>query len=312
MTTSPKTPRTLLRRFTAATAALAALATAAPAAAAPLPPLPIPTPAPAPAPAGERAPAAPWVVFGDSYAANPVIPASSIFAGHDPRAAERHPVPSFAPGCEQDLHNWPRVAARAAGVGDRGLADYSCNGDGRLPVKTLYDHVDAATARGHLGHGTRKVFLMYGALNTLQWADTVTGVAGQSPLPRAYTTELRGFAEKVRAAAPGAEIIIVGYPEIADGDRVCPVDTTGTPLSLIVPGVAGLEEGVRGTLATSAAAVGARFIDMKPLTAGHGMCAAPDQRYVSGVYDTVSNHNMKFHPTIEGSKAMGEIIARLA
>ena len=49
---------------------------------------------------------------------------------------------------------------------------------------------------------------------------------------------------------------------------------------------------------------------MKALTRGHGTCAAPDsQRYVSGIFDTTSDHNMKLHPTLEGSRAMGRIMA---
>lgn len=104
---------------------------------------------------------------------------------------------------------------------------------------------------------------------------------------------------------------MAGYPELGDGDNLCVISTTpNVPAPITVPGAGGIEMALQSSIRTAADVNGLRFIDMKALTRGHGTCAAPDsQRYVSGIFDTTGDHNMKLHPTLEGSRAMGRIMA---
>ena len=248
------------------------------------------------------------VVFGDSFTANPTLPPNHIIAGTGPTSGSREPVPG-AGGCPQDAENWSRVAA---GILDVSMADYSCNGLGRVPRTDLINTVVDATNKGDLGPTTRKVVLMYGGLDVLQWVDTgthVLGVAGS--LPSGYQATITDARDRIRAAAPNAEIVMAGYPELGDGDNLCVINTTpNVPAPITVPGAGGIEMALQSSIRTAADVNGLRFIDMKALTRGHGTCAAPDsQRYVSGIFDTTSDHNMKLHPTLEGSRAMGRIMA---
>lgn len=248
------------------------------------------------------------VVFGDSFAANPTLPAGHYIAGTAPNSGSRVPVHGSG-GCPQDRENWPRVAA---GILNVSLADYSCNGTGRIPYVDLTNSVSAAVANGDLGPGTRKVAVMYGGLDVLQWVDTGTHVAGiAGSLPSGYHATIAEMKRRVQEAAPNAEIVMAGYPELGAGDNVCLINVTpNQPAPIMVPGIAAVETGLQSSVRSAAAANGIRFVDMKAATAGHGTCAAPDsQRYVSGIYDLTSDHNMKLHPTLEGSRAMGRIMA---
>ncbi|MFC3849360.1 GDSL-type esterase/lipase family protein [Corynebacterium hansenii] len=248
------------------------------------------------------------VVFGDSFSSNPTLPAGHIIAGTGPTSGSRAPV-AGAGGCPQDPENWPRVAA---GILDVSLADYSCNGTGRIPYLDLTNTVIKAVNNGDLGPSTRKVALMYGGLDAIQWVDTGTHVAGVAGnLPSGYHATIAEVQRRVRQAAPNAEIVMAGYPEFGAGDNFCVINTTpDTPSPIMVPGAGAIETGLQSSIRSAADAHGMRFIDLKSMTAGHGTCAAPDsQRYVAGIYDQTSDHNMKLHPTLEGSRAMGRIMA---
>lgn len=248
------------------------------------------------------------VVFGDSFASNPTLPADHYIAGTAPNSGSRVPVTGSG-GCPQDRENWPRVAA---GILDVSLADYSCNGTGRVPYVDLTNSVSNAVANRDLGPGTGKVAIMYGGLDVLQWVDTGTHVAGVAGvLPSGYHATIAEVRRQVQAAAPNAEIVMAGYPELGAGDNVCLINVTpNQPAPLMLPGIAAVESGLQSSIRSAADANGIRFVDMKALTAGHGTCAAPDsQRYVAGIYDQTSDHNMKLHPTLEGSRAMGRIMA---
>lgn len=247
------------------------------------------------------------VVFGDSFAANPTLPAGHFIGGTGPTSGSRVPVHGSG-GCHQDPENWPRVAAGHLNVP---LADYSCNGLGRAPGD-LVRTVDDAVGKHDLGPATRKVVIMYGGLDVMQWAETGSSVVGvPGVLPSAYQATIADAKNRIRAAAPNAEIILAGYPELGAGDNFCVIQVTpNAPTATMIPGSARVESTLQDTIRTAAEANGLRFIDMKALTAGHGTCASPDsQRYVSGIFDRTSDHNMKLHPTLEGSRAMGRIVA---
>ncbi|WP_295627656.1 GDSL-type esterase/lipase family protein [uncultured Corynebacterium sp.] len=293
MSRNVRGPLSALRRSTIALASAAAVAAGLLASA----------PAATAAPAGTD-----LVVFGDSFSSNPTLPAGHPIAGTGPTSGSR-PTTVGAGGCTQDRDNWPRVASR---ILESSLADYSCNGLGRIPFLDLTNTVTDAANKGDLGEATRKVVIMYGGLDALQWVDTgthVVGVAGS--LPSGYHATIGEATNRIRAAAPNAEIVMAGYPELADGDNLCVVNLVpDTPAPLPVPGAAAIETGLQSSIRSAADAHGLRFIDMKSATRGHGTCASPDSgRYVAGIIDRTSDHNMKLHPTLEGSRAMGEIMA---
>lgn len=251
------------------------------------------------------------VTIGDSFTANPTTPNSPV-SGDDPQDPYRQVVPSRKPNCFVDPFNWPRVAAQDLGMDFnslRDLADYSCNGTGRLPVLDLSSSVDAAINSGDIGPSTNKVVFMYGGLDTLAWIDAGAGVM-RLDIPTAFDAFLAEQANRVRQAAPRAEIVFASYPELTSGDSVCLVNLDpNRPGRLLVPGATAVEQALKNTMRSAAAQAGARFVDLNAATAGHGTCAAPAERYVAGLVDTTVEYNMRLHPTIHGQQVMGHIMA---
>ncbi|WP_448852111.1 GDSL-type esterase/lipase family protein [Corynebacterium sp. 335C] len=251
------------------------------------------------------------VTIGDSFTSNPTIPGHPI-SGSDPLDEHRQTVPSRKPGCIVDPFNWPRVAAQDLGLNFndlRDFADYSCNGTGRVPVQDLTASVDAAINQGDIGPSTNKVVFMYGGLDALTWVDAGAGML-RLDIPTGYDRLLVDMANRVRQHAPHAEVVFAGYPELTSGDTVCLVNLDpNAPGRLLVPGATAVEDSLRNTMRSAAAQAGARFVDLREATRGHGTCAAPDQRYVAGLVDTTVEHNMRLHPTIHGQQAIGHYMA---
>ncbi|MBV7295659.1 hypothetical protein KRX51_06985 [Corynebacterium sp. TAE3-ERU12] len=289
--------RSVARRAIAAATAALALVAAAPVAGA--------QPALPGIPAGGEGKE--MVVFGDSYAANPTVSPISYARGYDPEAASRSRVAGQMSGCGQDPNSWPHVAARVSGVGEANLADYSCNGTGRIPAAQLLTFVETAISRGDVGPKTDKVLLMYGGLDAFAWADAATN--GGNPAS-AFRATVKRVADRVRAVAPGAHVYIVGYPRVAHQDKVCLINTDPeNNHEIIAPGLDALEASLNNTLIAASREADAWFINLYDATGPHSTCAKPSERYVSGWFDTTSKHNMKLHPTINGSVAIGHMVA---
>lgn len=246
------------------------------------------------------------VTFGDSMTANPSLDPLHPIAGVDPTAQDREPVVGYGRGCTQDPTNWPRVAAATKGWS---VADYSCNGTNN--GTTLVSDVESAVSQGVIGEGTRAVVIMYGVLDPSQWVEAAAGTSLAIPSITTYTSAITTAADRIRAAAPNARIILSSYQEVTSGDSVCLINAVpNVPGALVVPGVDGVQVTLHDSMQRAAQAANIEFFDMLAATRGHGMCATPDdQRYVAAVLDFTASHNMKFHPTINGARAMGEIIA---
>lgn len=308
---------------TASVAFAAAIATAAtPAASAqPLPPLPALPPIPAPLfpapplpgsditfPAPITAPAVPGssalpgfgskqlVTFGDSFTANPNL------------VGLRPTVPSGFPiHCRQDLQNWPRTAAAKMG---KSLGDYSCNGTGGTPYLMLKTFLETSIAKGELGPGTEKVVMMYGGLDPFGWADAAGELGRLNPQFTLYKAEIQDFTRRIHEVAPGAEIVLAGYPTLGDGDNLCLVNVVpNATFPLTIPGGTAVEDSLRNAQRAAADAAGIRFLDVRGPSTGHGTCALEHDRWVSGYVDTTAPTNMAMHPTIVGEQAVGNIIA---
>lgn len=119
---------------------------------------------------------------------------------------------------------------------------------------------------------------------------------------------VRAAADKVRAVAPNAQLIVTGMPQITNGTGMCLLNIIPSlPLGIPVPGHA-FENTIREMQRTGARQAGMDFVDNYAMTAGHDTCSTDDaSRYVAGVIDTTSPEWEFFlHPTVAGSAALAQ------
>lgn len=270
-----------------------------------------------PAPAAAQPAAANVVVFGDSFAANPdqyratalqFTGASSLSSmlGTPERIFESYP---HQRGCLQGPDNWPRQLQAATG---RQVADWSCTG---YTSAELLSRIDDAVRAGSLTRATRSVVISVG-FNDFWRGPAVNLAAGYdtAAIQDAYLWNLREAAAKIRAAAPGARIVMVGMlsvTEAAGAQRVCLLNVVpNLPLGIPVPPIQRLESLNQDNQRRAASQIGAAFIDIKAMSAGHTTCAPDSQRWVAGLIDTTTDsYNMAFHPSRAGSQFVAEQVA---
>lgn len=260
------------------------------------------------------------VTFGDSFTA--------VAGKNGSRGEEPGQLP-WTVNCSTDMDNWPKTAAKQAGVS---LGDWSCNGMGGAPLVQLVAYLESAIAYGDIGPATKDVALMYGGMDTFQWIDTVGFVAGNAPLTPVFDAMMAYVKGRVSAVAPEAKITLLSYPELANDDDICLANVSadavektlpGTKqmvepvlgvqeiqVKITIPGAKHIQEALRNNIQHAAAVNGMNFVDMYEATKGHGPCnPVPAERYTVGVMDTAM-FTMPNHPTLNGSIAMGKIFSQ--
>ncbi|GAA3029264.1 SGNH/GDSL hydrolase family protein [Actinokineospora globicatena] len=178
------------------------------------------------------------------------------------------------------------------------------------PVPRQLDAVTADTDLVTVGVGGNTlgfVELVFACLQLGEWADPATDhpctdyfsfgwdgiptITDRLSLPAA---EYDGMLAMIRAAAPRATILAVGYPTIFPTDPTT-CDHGFTPAGLrhfgtvSYPDLAWLRtqvvEQMNQVIADSAARQGIRFIDLYPTSADHDVCQSDNGNWVEGVVD---------------------------
>lgn len=241
------------------------------------------------------------VIFGDSVTAD----AHSIeYLG---ARVGLHPNGKSDPArwCPTSGNNFGKQAARRLGLQPR---DYSCPGAVSISRgPNIAAQINRAVReRGGLDRGTKRVILQTGFNDTYNHR----GVDPKK-VRRDYVNYMRPQVEKIRRAAPNARIQIVGYPTITGGDRVClfhigPNMYDATPM----PEVAYWENLAQWMNVDLARATGTQFVDLKPGTAKHGMCARDEDREFAGLIDFYAGPgNAPIHVTHRGHNRIAGIVA---
>lgn len=262
-------------------------------------------------PSARAAQAGNVVTFGDSYTASPdqlfnqyhnssTGSADALSSGSSNPLAAPEGYPSRM-GCLQAPTNWPRQMARQTGLP---VDDWSCTAE---TSQSVLSRVDAAISHGDIHGSTRAVILMiggndFGPFGIREGAD----VLNYDAMVARYSNNMRAVAGRIRAAAPNAQLVVAGYPQVTDGHALCFFNVIPTvPLGVPVPGHAA-ENALRDMQAAGAAAAGMRFVDNRALTSGHSTCSRNDsQRFVAGIVDTTSPpYPMSMHPTDLGHQAL--------
>ncbi|HEY0698840.1 MAG TPA: SGNH/GDSL hydrolase family protein [Micromonospora sp.] len=260
-------------------------------------------------PATAAVPTGRYVALGDSYTAGPLIPSQIDL------------------NCLRSSRNYPSLVTAAAGSAS--FADVSCSG------ATTNDILNAGS--GQLGIEVPpqlSAVTSDTALVTVQIGGNDIGFSGiikecaeaslsspfGSPCKNRYTAggtdELQArinaaapkvttVLQRVRAAAPNARVVVLGYPAIVPdtGYGCWPV----VPIAYQdVPYLRGVEKSLNAMLATTAAANNATYVDVYTPSIGHDACKSSGTRWVEGLFP--ENSAAPFHPNAAGEQGMASAV----
>ena len=247
-----------------------------------------------------------YVAMGDSAAAAPLVP------------DQAEPV-----GCLKSTNDYPSVLARR--IGAASFADVTCSGARTEdlvsrsqptrtgPVPPQLDAVTADTQLVTVTIGGNDVDLPKIAATCRRTSlDTppcssdlvVDGVDQISEAIEADADDWSGLVDDIREKAPAARVILVGYgtyvrPEgCFPAEPVNPVDAAYFQTKV---------DELDGRLREVAADRGVEFFDTRPLSVGHDICAAPEDRYIEGFAPV--NPAAPLHPNGAGALAVGTALA---
>ncbi len=263
----------------------------------------------APGAAQAAAPTGKYVSLGDSYTSGPLIPSQVDL------------------NCVRSDKNYPSLV-RAA-IGSSSFNDVSCGGattsdvlnpgTGELGigVPAQIAAVTADTALVAVGIGGNDIGFS-GIINTCVSASASNPFG--SPCKNQYTAggtdqlqariaatapKIAAVLGAVHAAAPGARVVVVGYPVILpDSGYGCfPVQ----PIAFgDVPYLRGIAKSLNTMLSATAAANGASYVDTYTPTIGHDICKSGSTRWVEGLIPGAPA--APFHPNAQGELAMASAV----
>lgn len=255
-----------------------------------------------------------YVALGDSYTSGPLIPNQV-----------GHPL-----GCARSDRNYPRLVRAAIGAAT--FRDASCSSATTRDMTAAQltplgvnppqlDALDAGAELVTVGIGGNDVGLVGAAVTCLVLGATApTGRACRSHFaapgggdrlrerialsgPRISAT-----LAAIRARAPRARTLLVGYPAVAPNDgRSCYplVPVSRDDLAYFD----GLLRATNAMLAERAAAADVEYVDTYDDSVGHDVCAPPARRWSEGVLP--ARPALPVHPNALGAAAMARSVLRV-
>lgn len=258
-----------------------------------------PTPGPAPT----------YVALGDSYTAAPGVPETENESG-----------------CSRSSANYPSLVAAQL---DLVLADVSCTGADTLALVGTQD-----TARGPVPPqllsvvpGLEVVTVGIGGNDEGLFRDLVTTClslasddptgspcrdamttpdGGDSAVERieVIETRLESTLTGIVAKAPGAAVVLVGYPQLVPASGTC----ESLPLA---DGdyayVRSLTERLGAATERAARRAGVRYADVLAASEGHDVCAGEDA-WVNGIANSEGRAAAPLHPFAEEQAAVADLV----
>ncbi|KAA5836429.1 SGNH/GDSL hydrolase family protein [Saccharopolyspora hirsuta] len=244
-----------------------------------------------------------YVAMGDSAAAGPLIP------NQDPNLL-----------CFRSEMNYPQVAAALLGAE---LTDVTCSGakiddfsgrqHGILPPQ--YDALSRRTDLVTVTIGGNDVELVQAAVSCLNLLPEPVGescadrftAGGRDELAEridALVPKVDGMLAEIRDRAPNAEVVVVGYGTYLRPGGCYPMQ----PLwARDADYVQSSVDKLSAVLRERAEANGAEFVDLGPVSEGHDICAAPQDKYFEGIVPT--SEAAPLHPNARGMAAFGRVVA---
>lgn len=235
-----------------------------------------------------------YVALGDSYTAAPYVG-----------------VTALENGCLRSERNYPARLAKL--VDARVLVDVSCAGAetrhlvepqqpfvGETPVAPQLEAVTADTDLVTIGIGGNDEGLFRRMFGRNDLGDTSDVEADLETIGGNVGEAVRA----IRAKAPDATVVVVGYPRLA-GERACPQLPVTAEL---IPVVDRMTRLLRDHMRTAAQDNGALFLDLYQPSAGHGVCS--DEPWVNGMRSEPMK-GLALHPLAAGQDAAARLLERL-
>lgn len=230
------------------------------------------------------------VTFGDSFTANShwLVNDYPVLAAQYPRQA----------GCLTAPDAWPAMLGVATG---RPVQNWACNAH---TTSQMLGRIDQAIAAGHVNDSS--LVVLAAGMN-----DKRRGVSDEQ-----VVKNLVAGVEKVRTAAPKAQIVLLGRLATTDANGVfCSTNVLpNRPTGNVDRTTASHEAATQANQRKAAEEANVQFIDIRDMTMlGNSTCAPDADRYVSGNRDyTTPGFNMNAHPSIAGSQFLAaQIVAFL-
>ncbi len=227
--------------------------------------------------------------------------------------------------CGQSSLNYPSLVAKAIGAD---LVDVSCGGattdNGTQPqglgAKPWPPQLDAVTKGTNLvtvGLGGNDFSWYLGVMfscTTAAAADPTgnpcerQGTAPASDvtaLPAKIGDRLETLLTEVHRRAPGARVLLVGYPQPVPAHGTCPELPLATG---DYPFIRAQWEAMDAAMREAADAAGATFVDVLGPSEGHDICAGADA-WVNG-YQAQPGVAASYHPLASGQAAVAELVVQ--
>lgn len=253
-----------------------------------------------------------YVALGDSFTAGPLIPRTDA-----------------ALGCFRSSRNYPALLADALQV--RRLTDVSCSGADTTDMTTRQPTLFASAPPqlSAVSAGTDLVTIGIGGNDFSVFTRLVQGcAAAAAEHPRGHPCRdrhrtpsgrdallaaasrtgdrLQRVLAKVRQRAPRAQVLVVGYPQVAPVRGTCPA---------VLPFAAGdyryadrVERRLNAGLWQAARASGAGYVDTYRASRGHDACAGADA-WVNG-QRTNTRRAQSYHPFGSYMHAVADLLLR--
>lgn len=254
------------------------------------------TPSPSATPSGPGPDDVQYVALGDSYAAAPGVPATDQ-----------------AGGCFRSDSNYAHVLAEAA---DLYLTDVTCSGaTSDDVVNKQVPALSADTDLVTIGTGGNDFGLFSTILQScLSFGD---GELTGAPCTDALTTQIEqvgpgieatiGAAlDAVTAAAPAAEVYVVGYPALLPETGTCPDVAPFAPADY--PLLTTIIRGLSDALQAAAEERDLTFVDVYDASIGHDVCS--DDPWINGAA-VAPDGTIPFHPFAQEQAAVAALIEDL-
>ncbi|WP_197283752.1 SGNH/GDSL hydrolase family protein [Mycobacterium sp. Marseille-P9652] len=254
----------------------------------------------------EPAPGLRYVALGDSAAAAPLVPDAA-----DP------------PECLRSTNDYPSVLARD--IGARSFDDATCSGATSADItvhaqqtrnRAIPPQIEAVGADTELititiggndvGLASTAAACRRSSLTQPPCFDDFAAGGGDrfSAAIRGQAPAWRALVDAVRAKAPHARIVLVGYGTyIRPGGCFGQQPINPRDADYFQAKVDELDEAQRAL----AAAEGVDFFDTRPVSVGHDMCAPAQDRFFEGF--VLTHLAAPLHPNALGARAVGTALA---
>lgn len=250
-----------------------------------------------------------YVALGDSYSAGPLVPTSDL-----------------AGGCLRSDHNYPSLVARSLRVPT--FVDVTCSGattrelthvqrtfgDARIPpqLASVTPRTDLVTL-GIGGNDLNLFSTLVGTCTRLRAPDPTGSPCARQlrthgPDLTAATRTIRAHVvaslRAVRARAPRATVLLVGYLRAVPDRGTCPALPLATGDYAVGRRISeALDRALHGAARTA----GVRFVDMYAASRGHDVCSA--DAWVNGAV-TNRQQALAYHPFAAGMRADARAVLR--